>query len=141
MEGHWIFGMFERDSKKFRLEICPDNKRDQITLLALLEKHVERGTIIYSDMWRGYHNIHLHGYFHRTVNHSVNFVDPLTQVHTNSVEANWRPLKNRLQRGGIGAQGKLSQHLCEYLWMRSHRDDDDIFLSFIKAISRIYNVQ
>ena len=130
--------MIERNSNKYRLEICPDNKRDERTLLALLEKHVEPGTTIYSDLWRAYRNIDQKGYFHGTVNHSYNFVDPDSGVHTNTIESNWRPLKNRIERGGVGQHVNFANHLYEYLWMRSHKDDDDIFMSFIKAITDVY---
>jgi len=43
VDGHWIFGMVKRHSK-----ICPENKRDEKTLLALLQKHVKPGTTIFS---------------------------------------------------------------------------------------------
>jgi len=127
--------MIERGSKNYRLEICPGNKRDENTLLALLQRHVKPGTIIYSDMWKAYNNLEHHGYFHGVVNHSKNFKDPYTGVHTNTIESNWRPLKYRIERGGVGATDRLAQHLCEYLWIRSHKNDKDIFLSFIEAMS------
>jgi len=141
VDGHWVFGMIERNSNKYRLEICPDNKRDEKTLLKLLEKHVEAGTTIYSDLWRGYINLGQHGYYHGTVNHSYNFVDPTSGVHTNTIESNWRPLKNRIERGGVGKDGNFGHHLCEYLWIRSHKADDDIFMSFIKAIADVYDIK
>lgn len=45
IEGHWILGMIDREGG-YRLEICPDNKRDRITLESLIIKHVAPGTII-----------------------------------------------------------------------------------------------
>jgi len=138
VDGHWIFGIVERDSKNYRLEICPQNKRDEKTLLSLLQRHVLPGTIIYSDMWKAYHNLQHHGYVHGVVNHSRNFVDPDTGVHTNTIESCWRPLKNRIERGGVGKESKLAQHLCEYMWIKAHVDDEDIFLSFINAICMYY---
>jgi len=132
--------MVERNSSNYRLEICPGNKRDAWTLLELIEKHVEPGTTIYSDLWRGYRNLGQHGYYHGTVNHSYNFVDPASGVHTNTVESNWRPLKNRMERGGVGLHKNFAHHLCEYMWLRSHKNDHDVFMSFINAIAGIYNV-
>jgi len=126
--------MVERSSQNYRLEICPQNKRDKNTLLALLEKHVLPGTTIFSDMWKAYHNLESRGYIHGVINHTKNFVDPYSGVHTNTIESNWRPLKNRIERGGVGQIERLAQHLGEYMWLRAHKHDNDIFLSFIKAM-------
>lgn len=47
VEGNWIFGLIDRDTKDFRLEICPKNKRDENTLMNLIIKHVEKGNYNY----------------------------------------------------------------------------------------------
>jgi len=47
-EGTWVLGMIDRDAG-FRLEICPDNKRDHETLLRLIQKHVRPNTTIITD--------------------------------------------------------------------------------------------
>lgn len=46
VDGHWILGFIDRDTKDYRLEICPDNKRDTPTMRALINKHVKKGNII-----------------------------------------------------------------------------------------------
>lgn len=43
IEGSWILGMIERNSNNYRLEICPNNKRDKATLQELIKKHVLPG--------------------------------------------------------------------------------------------------
>ena len=88
VDGVWVFGMVERDSGDLRLEVCPDNKRDQNTLLELVKKHVSPGTTIMSDCWRGYNNLSANGYNHLTVNHTKNFVDPHTGANTQKIESN-----------------------------------------------------
>ena len=64
------------------------DKRDADTLLPIIQSVVQPGTIIHSDQWRAYYRIqeklHLE---HATVNHSVNFVDPETGVHTQTIES------------------------------------------------------
>ena len=100
-DGHWIFGMVERDSGKLRLEVCPDNKRDHQTLLSLINKHVEKNTTIMSNGWRGYSKLEEAGFKHFSVNHSKFFVDPVTGAHTQQIESSWRAMKRRLSRGGI----------------------------------------
>ena len=62
VEGVWILGMIERGSKNYRLEICPDNRRDSSTLLNLILKHIALGTEIHTDCWRGYNKLEEYGY-------------------------------------------------------------------------------
>lgn len=58
VEGSWIFGMIVRgQSTDYRLEICPDNKRDATTLLKIIKKYVAPGTEIHSDCWKGYKDL------------------------------------------------------------------------------------
>ena len=46
--------MIERDIGRYRLEVCPDNRHDEATLRAIIEKHVLPGTDIMTDGWKGY---------------------------------------------------------------------------------------
>ena len=50
------------------------DKRDEATLLPLIKRWIEPGTIIISDCWKAYCNLEKHGYTYRTVNHSQEFV-------------------------------------------------------------------
>lgn len=92
VDGVWIVGGVERtpERKIFLVKVL---RRDQATLSDIIRRYVLPGSIIYTDMWRGYNNLHLHGYTHMTVNHSQNFVDPVTNVHTNAIEGNWSAIK------------------------------------------------
>jgi len=49
--------------------------------------------MVISDCWDAYRDLGSLGYTHRTVNHSINFVDPVTGAHTNTIEATWRSVK------------------------------------------------
>lgn len=123
VEGVWILGMIERGSKNYRLEICPDNRRDSSTLLNLILKHIALGTEIHTDCWRGYNKLEEYGYIHKTVNHSSNFVNPENLAHTQNIENSWRWLKRRLTRGGVPKKD-LYMHFAEYLWFRNVSDGD-----------------
>lgn len=41
-------------------------------------------------MWRAYYDLPYYGYYHRMVNHSINFVDPRTRVSTQRIENLWK---------------------------------------------------
>lgn len=139
VEGHWILGLIERGSVNYRLEICPENSRDERTLLDLIKKHVAPGTEIYTDCWKGYVNLSEHGFIHKTINHSENFVDPNTGVHTQNIESSWRGLKLSLSRGGNRGRN-LDMHLCEFLWRRRIKQEKkDLFESFIEAVKDVYS--
>lgn len=69
VEGIWVLGMIDRQGG-YRLEVCPDNKRDHETLLPIIQKHVISGTTIITDQWRGYVGLQSQGFTHLTVNHT-----------------------------------------------------------------------
>ena len=73
-----------------------------------------------------------------TVNHSIEFVNPETWAHTQTIESNWRAMKLSVMRGGIHKE-YLAEHLCEYLWRRDvKRSGADLFLKLINDISKVY---
>ena len=75
-------------------------QRDAATLLPIINSHVAAGTIVWSDQWAAYNrvaslsNINSHG----TVNHSVEFVDSATGVHTQNIESYWNRVKIKIKR-------------------------------------------
>ena len=71
--------------------------RDAPTLLPLIQRYVRPGTMIYSDGWKAYNNLPNIGYGHKRVIHADNFVDPVTGVHTNGLEAYWSRAKQKLK--------------------------------------------
>lgn len=138
VEGTWIFGAIQTDTREFRLEICPENRRSSEALLPLIKKHILPGTTIYSDCWRAYDCLKDHSYNHLNVNHEEHFVDPETGVNTQIIESQWRPLRARLQRGGI-SRDDIDYHLCEYFWRREIKKEGlDSFAALIMSIIRIY---
>jgi len=100
VEGNWILGMIDRNTKEVRMAVCPGNQRDADTLYRLISDHVEISSTIHTDCWRGYNGLMVRGFAaHLTVNHSYHFVDPVTGVHTNTIESQWRSFRRRLSRG------------------------------------------
>ena len=61
--------------------------RSEATLLPLIQHYVLPGSIVYSDEWAPYNILaHTPQYTHHTVNHSEDFVNPTTGVHTQGIE-------------------------------------------------------
>ena len=93
------------------MEIVP--RRDAMTLLPIINAHVAPGTVVHSDEWSAYRrvsalpNVASHG----VVNHSINFVDPVTGVHTQHVESYWNSATQKLKN----MKGCHRHHLASYL--------------------------
>ena len=89
--GGWVFGeRVKNDKTKIFLEPVEDRTAD--TLLAIIQKWILPGSIIWSDCWKAYGKIPNlpEGYKHGTVNHSTNFVNPESGVCTNRIKSDWR---------------------------------------------------
>lgn len=85
----WVFGGIDRDTREcFAVTV---EKRNAATLLPIIQQFILPGTIILSDQWAAYNMISScpDGYEHKTVNHSLHFVDPDTHVHTQNIENMW----------------------------------------------------
>ena len=93
-------------------------KRDAATLLPIIRAHTAPGTIIHSDEWAAYRrvqalpNVASHG----VVNHPVNFVEPVTGVHTQHVESYWCRVKTKLKRMRGCHAHQLPSYLDEFMW-------------------------
>ena len=61
---------------------------------------------------------------HQTVNHSLNFVDPATGVHTQGIESTWSQVKRMMRREGVMATSPdlFQSYLSEFLWRRKIPD-------------------
>ena len=139
MGGSWILGIIHRGHPyNYRLEICPDNKRDQATLIELIKKHVAEGTEIHTDCWKGYINLEDHRFDHKTVNHSEEFVNQDTGAHTQNIESSWRWMRRLLSRGREH-KCNLADHLCEFLWRRRlKKTRADLFNELIENTKTCY---
>ncbi|XP_066253403.1 uncharacterized protein [Euwallacea similis] len=117
IQGKWIFGGFERDTK--RVFLVPVENRTSQTLLQIIKEWIPPGTTIVSDCWRAYDVLKNEEYQHLQINHSLQYVDPNDpQIHTQNIERVWRDV-----RGGIPRYGRKEPHfvgyLAEFLFKRS----------------------
>ena len=92
------------------MEIVPDRRAQ--TLIPIIERVVRHGSIIHSDQWAAYRQLSANvNYTYATVNHSVNFVDPVTGVHTQAIESYWAKAKNKFKAMKGVATPQLSGYL------------------------------
>lgn len=116
--GVWVFGGIERGSKRRFMLTVPDRSRH--TLLPLIKHYVHKGTTIYTDEWKAYYRIPKlgYGYTHKTINHSKNFVAPVTGVHTQNIERTWKDAKGWILRSG-NKKEHYSKYIARYLFCKA----------------------
>lgn len=117
--------------------------RDAATLLPIIQSHVAPGTVIHSDQWRAYSQIALLPSVsaHRTVNHSINFVDPTNGVHTQHIESYWNRVKVKLKHMKGCHLTQLPGYLDEFLWRERHGNTGkEVFSNVMLHISQQYPV-
>ncbi len=91
-----------------------------------------------SDKWASYNCLAENGYFHQSVNHSENFVDPNNpQIHTQNIESRWNIVKKHLKRKGTNVTKFLDEYLLEYCFKNKFKTD--IFNAFLNEIKKKYN--
>ena len=92
------------------------DKRDVDTLLPIIQRVVRTGSIIHTDEWRSYRNLQGLGFTHRTVNHSVNFVNPINGVHTQNIEFYWNKHKSQIKKMHECRREFLPSYIQEFMW-------------------------
>ena len=136
----WVFGGICRESKEVFLFAVPNRKEE--TLLECIKDKIKPNTTIISDCFASYKNIaKLPGfnYKHKTVNHSQNFVDPVTYAHTQTIESTWFLLKLRNKKHCGTHRHMLDSYLCEFVWRKKFQGQD-LFKCMLKCISEFKHV-
>ena len=88
------------------------------------------------DLWAAYGGIQQMGYPHYTVNHTYNFIDPITGAHTQNVENSWKNAKTRHKKQHGTNRGMLDSHLCEWMWRQRNRNlNNNLFDKMLADIS------
>lgn len=135
VEGAWILVGVERTVER-RVFLVHVVDRSSGTLLGAIARHVAPGSIIYTDMWKGYSPINeILGLEHFTVNHSLHFSDPQTGVNTNTVEGTNNGLKYHIHARNRSADG-IDEHLLEFVWRR--KNGSCLWEAFLKALKDIH---
>ena len=113
-----MFGMVDTSTSPAvgYMEVVP--QRNAATLLPIIQSHIQPGTIIHSDQWRAYNQVNAlpNVASHSTVNHSIEFVDPVTGTHTQNVESYWNRVKIRFKKMKGCHESQLPSYLDEFMW-------------------------
>jgi hypothetical protein len=114
----------------------------------LIYDNVLPETTIHSDLWRAYtrvNNLLTRNYNHLTVNHELYFKDPITVVHTNSIESLWNSGKIHMKNmRGVKRQYHQS-YLDEFCYLNNTNIENPIniinpnsFSKIIESILKLY---
>ena len=118
----WVFGMCDISQSPALGVMCIVPNRTHSTLLPILQQHLRPGTIVHSDQWRAYSCVQqLQSVSqHQTVNHSLNFVDPTTGVHTQNIESYWSRVKRKFKAMKGVHESMLNSYIDEFMWRERH---------------------
>ncbi len=114
----WVFGLVDISHTPALGYVQIVQCRDAATLLLIIQQHVHPGTIIHSDQWTAYRRVAALPPVssHRTINHSLSFVDPLTGTHTQHIESYWNRVKLKLKRIKGCHSHQIPSYLDEFMW-------------------------
>jgi transposase-like protein len=137
VEGAWVIGGIQRsrlknnvknENKKVFLE--PIEERNIENINDIIKKYNKKRTTIYTDCWKGYNELNKIGYKHKTVNHKKHFKDPITGIHTNTIEGTWNGLKQSIIPRNRNKKD-IILYLREYQWRKKNREYN-IWKNFLK---------
>jgi len=123
-----VFGILER---RGRVSVTVVANVTAQTLLHETVKVVKRGSLVYTDKYRGYDTLTFCGYRRLAVNHSQRF--SRGKVHINGLEGFWSYAKGKLlKHHGVSPQ-KFPLYLYEMQFRYNHRHED-LFQRFLDAL-------
>lgn len=119
VDGVWVLAGVERTIER-RLFLIPVPDRSSETLLGVIGSHVRTGSVVMTDLWKGYSGLEERlGITHTTVNHSKNFRDPVSGTCTNTIEGTHNGVKMTIcprRRTKDMVEGCL----WEFIWRRKN---------------------
>lgn len=123
-----VFGILERRGR-VTVSVVPDVTRG--TLMDATLKLVKRGSLIYTDRWKGYDALTFCGYRHLRVDHRRRFSSG--RVHINGLEGFWSYAKGKLIRHRGISPHRFPLYLYEMQFRYNHRTED-LFALFLDSL-------
>jgi transposase-like protein/predicted RNA-binding Zn-ribbon protein involved in translation (DUF1610 family) len=114
-----LFGIAERGTGKVRTGPVPNAQRT--TIEPIVRENVKPGSIVSTDEWGGYNDLHLLGMDHGTVKHSEReYVRGIH--HTNTIESHWGQFKRSVRGTHVSISAKhLWKYAAEFSYRRNYR--------------------
>jgi transposase len=123
-----VFGLLERDGRVYTKVV---ESVDAQTLMSHISEHTRKGSVYYTDAFRGYQSLKRYGK-HHIVNHSKSFVDKRTKNHINGIEGFWSYAKHILYHYRGISKYYFPLYLKEVEYRFNHRNEN-IFKLFLKS--------
>lgn len=118
-----VFGILERHG---RVQVTVVKDCSAESLLSETLRAVKRGSLVYTDRWRGYDTLAFCGYRHLRVDHNKRFSRPSAsgKVHINGLEGFWSYAKGKLLKHHGVSPRKFPLYLYEMQFRYNHRHQD-----------------
>ena len=115
-------------------------QRNAPTLKRLIQKYVRPHSSVETDLWAAYQNMPQlpQQYNHLVVNHSINFVDPITGANTQTVESKNGQVKEMVRRKHGIHERVFTSHLREFAWRERFGKRKQVFYHFWHQVATFY---
>ncbi|HJR62502.1 MAG TPA: IS1595 family transposase [Gemmatimonadaceae bacterium] len=114
-----VFGILERHGR-VQVTVVPNCSAETIRDQTL--KWVKRGTLVYTDRWKGYDTLAFCGYRHLRVDHGRRF--SRGKVHINGLEGFWSYAKGKFIKHHGVSPAKFPLYLYEWEFRYNHRREN-----------------
>lgn len=131
-----IFGIREKKSRRIRLfEIERESQKE---VLPIIDAHIEKGSMIYSDKGGAFANLSVLGYRHSTVNHSK-FEWKRGWTTTSPIEGVWSWMKRSIFGVHVHISKKYMRNYLDEMEFRYNHCNEDIIDTFFILVGRLFD--
>jgi len=123
-----VFGLLERDGRVYTKVVESVSAEE---LMGHIRSHTRKGSVYYTDAFRGYQSLRRYGK-HHTVSHHRSLVDKRTKNHINGIEGFWSYAKHVLYNYRGISKYHFPMYLKEIEYRFNHRKEN-LFKHFVKT--------
>lgn len=135
IDRSWVFGLKQNsDCRYFYIK-----RRDKDTILPIIQRECEVGSVIHSVECPAYGNLNDIGYNHLAIDRKRNSEDPITEANMQAIEKSFSDAKDEILKKLKGVPNNTFQsHLDHFCWKISRKDSVDLFFTFLDDLSSVY---